>query len=89
MQDERKTYVLYKEEIIMYMKMLERILLRYLVNNKVKMEITGFDMKEFSEAMHLELKELLETIESIILEDAPDSNKVTSIKILFERENYL
>lgn len=73
----------------MYMKMLERILLHYLVNNKVKMEITGFDMKEFSEAMHLELKELLETIESIILEDAPDSNKVTSIKILFERENYL
>ena len=73
----------------MYMKMLERILLRYLVNSKVKMEITGFDMKEFSKAMHLELKELLETIESIILEDAPDSNKVTSIKILFERENYL
>lgn len=73
----------------MYIKMLERILLRYLINNRIKMEITDFDMDGFSKAMHREMGELLETIEAIILEDAPDSEKVISIKVLLEREYYL
>lgn len=73
----------------MYIRMLERILLRFLINNKIKMEITGFDMNGFSKAMHREMKELLETIEAIIEEDAPDSDKVTSIKVLLEREYHL
>ena len=68
----------------MYMKMLERILLRYLINNWIKMEITDFDMDGFSKAMHREMGELLETIEAIILEDAPDPDKVISIKELFQ-----
>ncbi len=73
----------------MYMKMLERILLRFLINNKIKMEITGFDMEAFSKAMHRELLEQLETIECIIREDEPDSDKITSIKLLFDREFYI
>ena len=73
----------------MFTTLLERILLRFMINNKVRVEVIGFNMDAFSKAMHHELQEQLETIESIILEDAPDSDKVASIKILFEREYYL
>lgn len=73
----------------MYMVLLERILLRFMLNKKVKMEVIGFDTDAFSKAMHRELMERLETIESIILEDGSDTSKVRAIKLLFEREFYI
>ena len=73
----------------MYMKLLERILLRFLLNNKITMEITGFDMDAFAKAIDQELKARLETVECIVFEDSgmiSDAQKVASIQNLFRRE---
>ncbi|MCI8304687.1 MAG: hypothetical protein HFF52_08680 [Lawsonibacter sp.] len=76
----------------MYMKMLERILLRFLINNKIKMAIVGFDTKGFAETLNQELKERLETVESILFTDddlMSDEEKIWELKELFQSDFYI
>ena len=73
----------------MHMKMLEQILLRYLLDSKIKMEIAGFDMDGFQQAVRQRSKCRLRMIEDIVFTDddiASDAEKVESIKLLFQRE---
>ena len=74
----------------MHMKMLEQILLRYLLDSKIKMEI-GFDMDGFEKAVHEEGERRLEMIEYIAFTDddiISDTEKIESIKQLFRRGFY-
>lgn len=75
----------------MHMKMLEQILLRYLLDSKIKMEITGFDMDGFEKAVHEEGERRLGMIEYIAFTDddiISDTEKIESIKQLFRRGFY-
>lgn len=69
----------------------EKSLLNFLRDSKIKMEITGFDMDGFQEAVHEESKRRLEMVESIVFEDddlMSDAEKVTTVKRLFQNEFY-
>lgn len=69
----------------------EKILLNFLRGSKIKMEITGFDMEGFEQALNQELRRRLETIECIAFEDnsiLSDTKKVACIQNLFKREFY-
>lgn len=69
------------------MNYFEKMLLAFLLNSKIKMEITGFDIGSFEKLLHQHLKGQLEAIEYIIFEDddlISDSEKVQSIKELFQ-----
>ena len=69
------------------MNYFETMLLNYLRGGKVKMEITGFDMDGFSQAMYRELSRRLGMIEGIILEDdTTDAEKTAAIRRLFEED---
>ena len=73
------------------MSLFELTLLNYLRSSKIKMEITGFDMEAFKNAMYRELENRLGMIEGIIYEDyktSTDAEKVAAIKLLFDREFY-
>ena len=69
----------------------EKLLLNYLRDSKVKMEITGLDLNGFQDALREESKYRLELIEQIIFEDSEiisDMRKVEAIKKLFQQEFY-
>lgn len=69
------------------MRYFDKMLLAFLLNSKLKMEVTGFDMDGFEKLLHQHLKGQLEAIEYIIFEDddlISDSEKVQSIKELFQ-----
>ena len=68
------------------MKYFEKMLLAFLLNSKIKMEITGFDMDGFETLLHQRLKRQLESIEHIVFSDnfTSDAEKVQSIKELFQ-----
>ena len=69
----------------------EKLLLNYLRDSKVKMEITGLDLNGFQDALREESKHRLELIEQIIFEDSEiisDMRKVEAIKKLFQKEFY-
>ena len=71
------------------MRYFDKILLAFLLNSKIKMEVTGFDMDGFKGAVEEEGKRRLEMIESIIyLEDdlMADSEKVSTIKQYFKED---
>ena len=73
------------------MNYFEKILLAYLRDSKIEMEITGFDMDSFEQILSQELKCRLEMVESIAFEDdelMPDTEKVAAIKRLFQNEFY-
>jgi len=74
------------------MNYFEQILLDFLQNSKIEIEINGFDMEGFEEAIRQQLKWRLEMIERIICEDddvMSDTEKVASVKELFQREFYI
>lgn len=55
-------------------------------SSQIKIDITGFDMDAFSQAVHHDLKDRLDSIESIVFQDEdimPDDEKIESIKELF------
>ena len=69
----------------------EKLLLNYLRDSKVKMEITGLDLNGFQDALREESKYRLELSEQIIFEDSEiisDMRKVEAIKKLFQQEFY-
>ena len=69
----------------------EKLLLNYLRDSKVKMEITGLDLNGFQDALREESKHRLELIDQIIFEDSEiisDMRKVEAIKKLFQQELY-
>lgn len=73
------------------MNYFEKMLLNYLRNSKIKLEITGFDVNGFEKAVQEETKRRLDMIEYIAFEDddiASDTEKIASIKQLFRREFY-
>lgn len=73
------------------MNYFEKLLLNYLRDSKVKMEITGLDLNGFQDALREESKHRLELIEQIIFEDSEiisDMRKVEAIKKLFQQEFY-
>ena len=66
----------------------EKLLLNYLRDSKVKMEITGLDLNGFQDALREESKHRLELIEQIIFEDSEiisDMRKVEAIKKCFSK----
>lgn len=46
----------------MYMTLFEQILLQFMFNKKVKVEVVGFDMNAFSRTICREMRERLETV---------------------------
>ncbi len=73
------------------MNYFEKILLNYLRDSKIEMEINGFDQAGFERTTRDALKLRLDTIESIVFEDSgiiSDAQKVASVKNLFQREFY-
>lgn len=73
------------------MTYIEAMLLRYLKESKLKMEITGFDVKEFEKALRQEARYRLEEIAEIIYEDddlMSDAEKVTAVRELLGREYF-
>lgn len=70
----------------MTMNYFEKMLLAFLLNGKIKMEITGFDMDGFEKLLHQQLKRQLESIEYIVFSDdfTSDAERVQSIKELFQ-----
>lgn len=73
------------------MNYFEKILLNFLRDSKIEMEINGFDMDSFEQVMNQELKCRLESIEYIAFSDddiISDAEKVQSIKRLFQNEFY-
>lgn len=73
------------------MNYFEKMLLNYLRDSKIKLEITGFDVNGFEKAIQEETKRRLDMIEYIAFEDddiASDTEKIASIKQLFRREFY-
>ena len=64
----------------------ERTLLTFLRNSNIEMEISGFDMESFEDALSQEQKLRLEMIESILYVDddlMPPNEKIESIKGLY------
>jgi hypothetical protein len=64
----------------------ERTLLTFLRNSNIEMEISGFDMESFEDALSQEQKLRLEMIESILYVDddlMPTNEKIESIKELY------
>ena len=73
------------------MNYFEMMLLNYLRDSKIEMEINGFDMDSFEQIIHQELKYRLEMVESIVFEDddlMSDAEKVEAIKRQFQNEFY-
>ena len=71
------------------MNYFEKILLTFLWDGKLEMNISGLDLDAFEEAICEESKHRLEMVEGIIFADAEfvsDAEKVESIKLLFQRE---
>ena len=71
------------------MTAIEGILFQYLRSSRIKVEISGFDMESFSEAMHRELSRRLDDIQCIAFEDEDlmtNSEKIAAIKRRFERD---
>ncbi len=69
------------------MTAIEGILFQYLRSSRIKVEISGFDMESFSEAMHRELNRRLDDIQCIAFEDEDlmtNSEKIAAIKRRFE-----
>ena len=68
------------------MRYFDKMLLAFLLNSKIKMEITGFDMDGFEILLHQQLKRQLESIEYIVFSDdfTSDAERVQSIKELFQ-----
>lgn len=68
------------------MNYFEKMLLAFLLNSKIKMEVTGFDMDGFEKLLHQELKRQLESIEYIVFSDdfTSDAERVQSIRELFQ-----
>lgn len=69
----------------------ERILLSYLRNSKIKMEITGFDIKEFEKALRQEAKYRLDMVADIVYEEddlMSDAEKVAALRELLNREYF-
>ena len=65
------------------MTAIEGILFQYLRSSRIKVEISGFDMESFSEAMHRELSRRLDDIQCIAFEDEDlmtNSEKIAAIK---------
>ena len=68
----------------------ERTLLTFLRNSNIEMEISGFDMESFEDALSQEQKLRLEMIESILYVDddlMPPNEKIESIKEL-DRDDF-
>ena len=65
------------------MTAIEGILFQYLRSSRIKVEISGFDMESFSEAMHRELSRRLDDIQCIAFEDE-DLMTNSAIKRRFE-----
>ena len=71
------------------MKILRMILAEFLRSSQIKVEISGFDMEGFSNAMHWELSRRLNEIQGIVFEDEalmPDAEKVAEIRRRFEQD---
>ena len=71
------------------MEFFERTLLHFLSRSRIKMEVTGFDLDGFSEAMHWQLRHKLDRIEHIAFEDTAilsDAEKIAEIKACFEED---
>lgn len=68
------------------MNYFDKMLLAFLLNSKIKMEVTGFDTDGFEKLLHQELKRQLESIEYIVFSDdfTSDTEGVQSIKELFQ-----
>ena len=69
------------------MTAIEGILFQYLRSSRIKVEISGFDMESFSEAMHRELSRRLDDIQCLAFEDEElmtNSEKIAAIKRRFE-----
>ncbi len=71
------------------MNYFEKILLTFLWDGKLEMNISGLDLDAFEEAICEESKHRLEMVEGIIFADAEfvsDAEKVESIQKLFETD---
>lgn len=68
------------------MNYFEKMLLAFLLNSKIKMEVTGFDTDGFEKLLHQRLKRQLDSIEYIVFSDdfTSDTERVQSIKELFQ-----
>lgn len=68
------------------MRYFDKMLLAFLLNSKIKMEVTGFDTDGFEKLLHQRLKRQLEDIEHIVFSDdfTSDAERVQSIKELFQ-----
>ena len=68
------------------MRYFDKLLLAFLLNSKIKMEVTGFDTDGFEKLLHQRLKRQLEDIEHIVFSDdfTSDAERVQSIKELFQ-----
>lgn len=68
------------------MNYFEKLLLAALLNSKLKMEITGFDMDRFEKILYHQLQRWLEAIEYIIFanEFISDAERIESIRDLFQ-----
>ena len=77
------------DEIDMVMNILRKNFAEFLRKSQIKLEITGFDMDGFQQAVRQRSKCRLRMIEDIVFTDddiASDAEKVESIKLLFQRE---
>lgn len=71
------------------MRYLDKMLLIYLSQSKLKMEITGMDMKGFEKVLYHKEKCCLEMIESIVFIDddlMTDTEKIESIKRMYQND---
>ena len=67
------------------MNYFEKLLLIYLRDCKIEMEINGFDMEGFEQTLRQERKYRLEMIEELVFEDddiMSDTEKVAALKRL-------
>lgn len=69
----------------MTMRYFDKMLLAFLLNSKLKMEVTGFDMDSFEKLLRDQLKRQLEAIEYIVFasEFISDAERVEAIRDLF------
>lgn len=73
------------------MTYVERILLNYLRGSKIKMEITGFDMREFEKALRQEAKCRLDMVADIVYEEEElmsDADKVAALRGLLDQDYF-
>ena len=71
------------------MNYIEKTLLRFLRGNKIKIELVGFDMNGFTEALRCEWKQRLDLVEGVVFEDESDfrdEEKITILKGFFEHD---